>query len=204
MPSTFTRTICTALALVIPAIAAAQLPPASPSRAASSAPVRTDLPVDYVIGMEDVLEVTFWKDADLSREVVVRPDGKIALPLLNDMQAAGLTPDELRNNVLAEAKRYAQDPSVTVIVKQINSRKVFITGMVEKPAAYPLANGMTVLQLISLAGGLKEFAKAKDIVVTRTDKGTPSVYAFNYRDILKGKNLSQNIVLKPGDTVVVP
>jgi polysaccharide export outer membrane protein len=163
-----------------------------------------DVPRDYVIGAEDVLEVRFWKDADLSREVIVRPDGKIALELLNDVQAAGLTPDELRALLLAGAKRYVEDPSVTVIVKTINSRKAYITGMVEKPGAYPLSSGMTVLQLISMAGGLKEFAKAKDIVVTRTEKGVPLVYPFNYRDILKGRNLRQNIILKPGDNVVVP
>lgn len=195
-----------ALALC-PAIASAQRS-ATPSPAATPAPttvsVGVDVPRDYVIGPDDVLEVRFWKDADLSREVIVRPDGKIALELLNDVQAAGLTPDELRALVLAGAKRYVEDPSVTVIVKTINSRKAYITGMVEKPGAYPLSPGMTVLQLISMAGGLKEFAKAKDIVVTRTEKGVPLVYSFNYRDILKGRNLLQNIVLKPGDNVVVP
>jgi polysaccharide export outer membrane protein len=191
-----------------PALAGAQRPAATPSpavtSAASSPGAAFDVPRDYVIGAEDVLEIRFWKDADLSREVIVRPDGKIALELLNDVQAAGLTPDELRTSLVTGAKRYVEDPSVTVIVKTINSRKVYITGMVEKAGAYPLAPGMTVLQLISMSGGLKEFAKSKDIVVTRTENGRPLVYAFNYRDILKGRNLRQNIVLKPGDNVVVP
>jgi polysaccharide biosynthesis/export protein len=195
-----------ALALC-PALTSAQRA-ATPSPSATPAPttvsVGLDVPRDYVIGPEDVLEVRFWKDADLSREVIVRPDGKIALELLNDVQAAGLTPDELRALLLAGAKRYVEDPSVTVIVKTINSRKAYITGMVEKPGAYPLSPGMTVLQLISMAGGLKEFAKAKDIVVTRTEKGVPLVYPFNYKDMLKGRNLRQNIILKPGDNVVVP
>jgi polysaccharide export outer membrane protein len=191
-----------------PALAGAQRPAATPSSAVTSAASSPggaiDVPRDYVIGAEDVLEIRFWKDADLSREVIVRPDGKIALELLNDVQAAGLTPDELRTSLVTGAKRYVEDPSVTVIVKTINSRKVYITGMVEKAGAYPLAPGMTVLQLISMSGGLKEFAKSKDIVVTRTENGRPLVYAFNYRDILKGRNLRQNIVLKPGDNVVVP
>jgi polysaccharide biosynthesis/export protein len=195
--------LCTALVLASMATMVGAQRPASPAAAATSA-VNGEVPRDYVIGVEDVLDVRFWKDADLSREVVVRPDGKIALELLNDVQAAGLTPDELRASLMVGAKRYVEDPAVTVIVKQINSRKVYITGMVEKPGGYPLSTGMTVLQLISMSGGLKEFAKAKDIVVTRTEKGVPLVYSFNYRDILKGKNLTQNIVLKPGDSIVVP
>jgi len=157
-----------------------------------------------VIGSEDVLEVKFWKDATLSREVVVRPDGKIALELLSELQAAGLTPQELQSAILKEAEKKMVEPNVTVIVKQINSRRVFITGMVEKPGVYPITSSMTVLQLISIAGGLKEFAKKKDIVVMRQDKGAPLAYPFNYDDILKGRRLAQNILLKPGDTVVVP
>jgi polysaccharide biosynthesis/export protein len=199
--------ICTALIAIMPAAAIAQAPLGTPAtaRSASAAPAgNVELPRDYVIGSEDVLEVRFWKDVNLSREVVVRPDGKIALELLNEVQAAGLTPEQLREAVLAEAKKYMEDPSVAVIVKQINSRKVFITGMVEKPGVYPVASSMTVLQLISVAGGLKEFAKKKEIVVMRHDKGTPLAYPFNYDDILKGRRLAQNIVLKPGDTVVVP
>jgi len=199
--------ICIVLAVIAPAIVAAQrpVPAASPAAAAtSSSSAALDVPHDYVIGPEDVLEVMFWKDADLTRDVIVRPDGKIALQLLNEVQAAGLTPEQLRAEVMAQAKRFVEDPNVTVVVKQINSRKVYITGMVEKAGAYPLTTGMTVLQLISLAGGLKEFAKAKDIVVTRTEKQTPYVYPFNYRDLIKGRNLHQNIVLKPGDNVVVP
>ena len=208
MSSRLSRGICIALVAGAPAGLFAQHPAATATPAAAGAsaggPATADVPGDYVIGAEDVLEVRFWKDADLSREVVVRPDGKIALELLNDVQAAGLTPEELRASVAAGAKRYVEEPSVTVIVKQINSRKVYITGMVDKPGAYPLSPGMTVLQVISLSGGLKEFAKSKDIVVTRIENGVPFVYPFNYRDILKGKNLRQNIVLKPGDSIVVP
>jgi polysaccharide export outer membrane protein len=208
MSSRFTRSICFGLLVAIPAPLAAQRSTSS-SPAATSTPTATtvssiDVPRDYVIGVDDVLEVMFWKDKDLSRDVVVRPDGKIALQLLNEVQAAGLTPEQLRDVLLTEAKRFIEDPSVAVNVKQINSRKVFITGMVEKPGMYPLTSSMSVLQLISIAGGLKEFAKKKDIVVMRHDRGAQLAYPFNYADILKGKRLAQNMILRPGDTVVVP
>jgi polysaccharide biosynthesis/export protein len=208
MSSRLARTICTVLVVLAPALAAAQRPvpppPAASNGANTGVAPAIELPRDYVIGSEDVLEVRFWKDANLSREVVVRPDGKIALELLNEVQAAGLTPEQLRDLLATEARRFMEDPSVAVIVKQINSRKVFITGMVEKPGVYPISASMTVLQLISVAGGLKEFAKEKEIVVMRSDKGTPLAYPFNYQELRKGKRLAQNITLKPGDTVVVP
>ena len=140
----------------------------------------------------------------MSTDVMVRPDGNITLPLLNDIHAAGLTPEQLRERILVEARRYIEDPSPTVVVKEINSRKVFITGMVEKPGPYPIAAPMTVLQLIAIAGGLKEFADDKKILVMRTENGRQLAYSFDYRELLKGKNLRQNIDLKPGDTVVVP
>lgn len=161
-------------------------------------------PPGYVIGTDDVLSVLFWRDKDLSADVVVRPDGNITLPLLNDIQAAGLTPDQLRERVLEGARRYVEDPNVTVIVKQINSRKVFITGEVQKPGPYPLLGPTTVLQLIAMAGGLKEFADSKRIIVMRNEGGRPVGYPFNYKKILERINLRQNIELKPGDTVIVP
>jgi polysaccharide export outer membrane protein len=207
MSSRLMRSVCIALLVSVPASLAAQRPSVSaPSASAATAPGSSaaDLPRDYVIGSDDVLEVKFWKDATLSREVIVRPDGKIALELLSELQAAGLTPQELQGAILTEAEKKMVEPNVTVIVKQINSRRVFITGMVEKPGVYPITSTMTVLQLISIAGGLKEFAKKKDIVVMRQDKGAPLAYPFNYDDILKGRRLGQNILLRPGDTVVVP
>ena len=136
--------------------------------------------------------------------VVVRPDGNITLPLLNDIQAAGLTPAQLRDRILTEAQRYLEDPSPTVAVKEIRSRNVFITGQVDKPGPYPLAGPMTVLQLIAMAGGLKEFADGKNIVVMRSENGRQVAYQVDYKELLKRKNLRQNIDLKPGDTVVVP
>jgi polysaccharide biosynthesis/export protein len=136
---------------------------------------------------------------------VVRPDGKISLPLMNDVQAGGLTPGQLRDAVSAIARQYVEDPSVTVVVKEIKSRKVFITGMVEKPGPYPLNGPTTVVQLISLAGGLKEFTDGKKILIMRADQtGRQTAQVFNYQRVLAGKNLEQNIELQPGDTVVVP
>lgn len=162
-------------------------------------------PPDYVIGPEDVLAVLFWREKDLSVEqVVVRPDGMITLPLLNDIQAAGLTPEELRDSLAKAASRFVEDPNATVVVRQINSRKVFVTGQVGRPGAYPLLGPTTVLQAIAQAGGLLEYAKANDILVMRQVKGRTQTFKFRYKDVTRGKHLEQNIELKPGDTVVVP
>jgi polysaccharide export outer membrane protein len=165
-------------------------------------------PADYVVGADDVLMVMYRREKDMSAEVVVRPDGKVTLPLLNDIQAAGLTPEQLRIRVTEAAQRFVEDPNVTVIVKQINSRKVFITGQVGKPGAYPIGDRMNVMQLISMAGGLSEYARKKDIVIIRETGGRPGAkpltFRFNYEDIQKLKNLNSNIELKPGDTVIVP
>ena len=180
-----------------------QTPPPAPAQLATVAP-----PADYVIGADDVLTVMFRREKDLSAEVVVRPDGKITLPLINDIQAAGLTTDQLRDRVTEQAARFVESPTVTVIVKQINSRRVFITGQVMKPGPYPIADRMTVMQLISTAGGLTEYAKKKDIVILREPAGRPgskpAAFKFNYDDVRKLKNLASNIELKPGDTVIVP
>lgn len=173
----------------------------APIEAAAAAPRR---PAGYVIGADDVLAILFWREKDMSAEVTVRPDGKVALPLLNDIQAAGLTPEQFRDNVLAAAGKYVEDPNPTVMVKAINSRKVFITGRVEKPGSYPLNNTATVLQLIAMAGGLKDFVHGKNITLLRTEDGRQVDYRFNYQDVLNRRNLDQNIELKPGDTVVVP
>ncbi|MGZ8797049.1 MAG: polysaccharide biosynthesis/export family protein [Thermoanaerobaculia bacterium] len=189
--------------------AAAQQPPVAtpPSGAAAAsrgAAPAVAVPAGYVIGPEDVLSVVFWRDKDMTGEVSVRPDGKISLPLLNDVQAAGLTPAQLRDRLIEASKQYFEDPSVTVVVKQMNSRKVFITGEVNKPGPYPLLGPTTVLQLISIAGGLRDYADSKKILIVRTENGRPMSYLFNYKDVVSRKNLRQNIELKPGDTVIVP
>ncbi|HEY3884935.1 MAG TPA: polysaccharide biosynthesis/export family protein [Vicinamibacterales bacterium] len=178
--------------------------PAPPAEIAAAAAKGVVAPADYVIGPDDQLSILFWRDKDISGDVTVRPDGKISLPLLNDVQAAGLTPEELRAKLVDEAKRYIDDPNATVVVKQINSLKVFITGQVAKPGPYPLTAPTTVLQLISTAGGLNEYAKSKSIVIMRTENARQVALHFNYRDAIKGKNLKQNLLLKAGDTVIVP
>lgn len=169
---------------------------------AAAAPVV--LPPGYVIGTDDVLSILFWGEKEMSAEVTVRPDGKVSLPLLNDVHAAGLTPSNFRDVIADAARKYVADPNPTVIVKTINSRKVFITGQVEKPGPYPLNSSTTVLQLLAMAGGVKEFARSKNITVLRTEGAQQLVFRFNYQDVQFGKNLQQNIELKPGDTVVVP
>jgi polysaccharide export outer membrane protein len=182
-------------------------PPASAlpkAAAASASPAGVPVPGDYVIGAEDVLAVVYWRDKDMTTEVAVRPDGKISLPLLNDVQAAGLTPAQLRERLIEASKDYFEDPSVTIVVRQMNSRKVFITGEVNKPGPYPLIASTTVLQLISIAGGLHEYADGKKIIIVRNENGKPVSFPFNYKDVVSRKNLRQNIELKPGDTVIVP
>jgi len=180
------------------------VPAQRPAAASRSAAVVTP-PSDYVIGPEDVLSVVFWREKDMSADVVVRPDGKISLPLLNDIQAAGFTPDQLRELVQTEAGRFIEDPNAAVIVKQINSRRIFITGQIAKPGPYPIAAPTTVLQLIAMAGGLNEFADAEHIIIWRSNEvGQQVSYAFNYKAVSRRRNLQQNISLKPGDTVVVP
>jgi polysaccharide export outer membrane protein len=172
--------------------AAAQSPTATapaPVAASSSAPERAPAvtPAGYVIGPEDVLSIVFWRDKDLSSEVIVRPDGRISLPLLNEFEAAGLTTAQLREQLVAAADRYVQDPIVSVIVKQINSRRVFITGMVNKPGPYSLMSATTVVQLIAMAGGLQDYADKEKVVVMRTENGRAVSYRFNYKQVIAGR-----------------
>jgi polysaccharide export outer membrane protein len=205
----------TGLAVVVAtaAGAAAQAPGTGPSGKAAatrdSVPglaVAPALPgrTEYIIGADDVMSVVFWRDKELSADVTVRPDGKISLPLLNDIQAAGLTPAQLKDRISEEAKKYVEDPNVTVEVKAINSRKVFITGEVRKPGPYPLTGSATVLQLISIAGGLGDYAKGDKITIVRAEAGKQTSFRFNYKEVLNQKKLAQNIELKPGDTIIVP
>jgi len=190
--------------LALPALASAQstLPPAATS-AASSAAIAS-IPDDYLIGAEDVLAIQFWREPDMSGDVTVRPDGKITLPLIGEINAVGKKPEVLRDDVQKAAGRFLADANVSIIVKQINSRKVFITGQVTKPGEFSLAGPRTVLQLIAQAGGLTEYAEGDKITVMRVEQGHTRVFKFNYKDVSKGKALEQNIQLKPGDTVVVP
>lgn len=183
--------------LLLPAPAFQAAGPASPTQ-------DPPLPTDFVIGAEDVLGVVFWREAELSGDVIVRPDGRITLPVIGEMVAAGLTPQQLHRQIHDAAAKYINDPNVAVVVRTINSRKVFVTGRVTTPGTYDLKQPTTVLQAIALAGGLTEYADAKNITVLRTRNGTTEVLKFNYRDVAKGKSLDQNVLLLPGDTIVVP
>jgi polysaccharide export outer membrane protein len=158
----------------------------------------------FTIGPEDVLGILVWREPDVSGDVAVRPDGMITLPLIRDIKAAGLTPDELADRIQTAMREFINDASVAVTVRQMNSRKVFITGEVSRPGAYPLAAPMTVMQLIAVAGGLNEFADSKRISVMRVEAGRTRTFPFAYKDVASGKRPGQNIMLKPGDTVVVP
>jgi polysaccharide export outer membrane protein len=195
-----------AAAVVVPvgaqqAVAKATPPADAPMNAAATSVV---LPAGYTIGPDDLLSIVFWRDKDMSADVVVRPDGKISLPLLNDVDAAGLTPDQLRDQLTKAASKYLEEPNATVVVKEIRSRKVFITGMVVKGGPFPLVGDMNVMQLIAMAGGLQEYADSQHIVVLRNENGQSQRLNFNYKDVVKGKDVKQNVALKPGDTVIVP
>jgi len=170
----------------------------------NAAAASVSLPPGYVIGPEDVLSIVFWRDKDMSADVIVRPDGRISLPLLNDVEAAGRTPDELRAQLVKAAAKFLEEPNATVVVKEIHSRKIFVTGQVGKPGTYPLTGGMNVLQAIAHVGGLLEYADAKNIVILRQENGQERRFKFNYKDVVKGKDVQQNIALKPGDTIIVP
>jgi polysaccharide export outer membrane protein len=206
----YVRTLCGALGVLLcgAGVAAAQAPVRQALDAAltdrgivpEAIPV---LPDEYVIGPDDVLSIVFWHEKDMSVEAVVRPDGKISLPLLNEVDATGLTPSALRDRLAEEARRYVEDPNVTVVVRQINSRKVYVTGEVGRPGVYPLNGQMTVLQLLALAGGLREYADSKNILVVRAENGRRIHFTFNYEDVSRGRRLTQNLELRPGDTIVV-
>lgn len=158
----------------------------------------------YQIGADDVLNINVWKEQEISRSVPVRPDGKISLPLLNDVQAVGLTPQQLAASVTEGLKKFIADPQVTVIVTAVNSRRYYVMGEVGHPGAFPLLRGMTVLQALSIAGAFSQFANVKGIYVLRNEDGKQVKYPFNYREVIKGRNEDQNMALKPGDTIVVP
>lgn len=158
----------------------------------------------YVIGEQDILDISVWKEAEVTRQVPVRPDGKISLPLISDVQAAGLTPTQLATSITEKLRKYLADPQVTVIVTGINSRRIYLVGEVARAGAYPLLPNMTVLQALASAGGFSQFANLKAIYVMRDENGKQVRYPFNYKEVIKGQKSEQNIILKPGDTIVVP
>ena len=204
-------------ALLMSSFALAQDAPAQPAASSASPNVAADkaasdkatnvVPdsqagIGYVIGPEDVLHIAVWREADLTATLPVRPDGKISLPLLNDVQASGLTPQQLAASVTEKLKKYIADPRVTVVVTQINSKRVFMVGEVLHPGPMSMIANMTVLQALSSAG-LNQFANTKRIYVLRTENGKQQKLPVNYRKLIKGE-IEQNYVLQAGDTIVVP
>lgn len=190
------RWVVVVLVAVLAAGAAAQKP-------ADKAPAGTANDQEYVIGPEDVLSVNVWKEPEVSAAVPVRPDGKISLPLLNDVQAAGKTPMQLADAITEQLKQFLTDPRVTVVVNQMNSRRIFIMGEVSRTGPMQMLPNMTVLQALSAAGGFSQFANTKKIYVLRNEGGKQTKIPVNYKAVLNGAS-EQNFLLKPGDTVVVP
>lgn len=185
------------LAVALPMLASLMFADAPPATGQQ----RTQVAASYTIGFTDVLQITVWKEPDLTREVTVRLDGMITLPLVGDVRAAGQTPNQVAESLAKGLQRFIDTPHVTVAVSQANSARFYVVGQVSNSGGFPLSGRTTVLQGLALAGGFKEFAKPEGIVVVRQDQ---SVVAVNYKRIADGKEASQNILLAPGDTIVVP
>lgn len=177
------------------------------AKAESKSAAATQTPendAEYRIGPQDVLRIDVWKEPEISRAVPVRPDGKISLPLLNDVQAAGFTPTQLTGIITEGLKKYITSPQVTVSVTEINSRRIYVTGEVTRPGAFPLLPNMTVLQALSSASGFTQFARRKNIYVLRVEDGKQVKHPFNYNEVVAGRKPEQNISLQAGDVIVVP
>ncbi|MFY9560058.1 MAG: polysaccharide biosynthesis/export family protein [Terriglobales bacterium] len=178
---------------------------AAENRTGSQPAEKTHSDDSYVIGADDVLAVNVWKEPDVTRSVPVRSDGKISLPLVGELQAAGQTPKQLEQEISKRLQSYISEPEVTVIVSESKSQRINILGMVAKPGTYLLTGSATVLDAIAMAGGFKDFAKKKSIYVLRANPdGTQKRIPFNYKEVIKGTNPEQNVKLLPGDTLVVP
>lgn len=180
----------------------AQAKTSEPAGSAEKAPAAAAGP-DYVIGPDDTLHISVWKEPDLTETLPVRPDGKISMPLLNDVTAAGMTPTQLAASITEKLKKYVADPRVTVVVTAMNSQRVYMTGEVLHPGPTPLTPNMTVLQALAGAG-FTQFANTKGIYVLRTVGGKQQKIPVHYKKLIRGEAVDQNILLKPGDTVVVP
>jgi polysaccharide biosynthesis/export protein len=170
---------------------------------AKSAPISAVVE-SYTVGSGDVLHVDVWQEQEVSQIAVVRPDGNISLPLINEVKVSGLTPLQIQDLISQKLKSFVNDPKVTVTVAEIHSKRAFITGEVTRPGEYSLNTQITVLQLIAQAGGFTAFAKTERVVVLRMVNGNEQRLKFRYKEVVHGKNVEQNITLQPGDTVVVP
>ena len=205
------RKLVTATALILFAVANsayaqdAQKTPVVTGATAKPAPeAKPGTAEEYRIGAQDLVRIDVWKEPDISRTIPVRPDGKISLPLMNDVQAAGLTAMELAASIREGLTKYITNPQVTVTVTEINSRRIYVTGEVMRPGAQPLLPNMTALQALTSSGGFTQFAKTKNIYVLRTEDGKQVKHPFNYKAVLDGKHPEDNIQLQPGDVIVVP
>jgi polysaccharide biosynthesis/export protein len=185
----------------------AQVAEAPPQPAMASLVQATKKPHDasFVIGNDDLLAINVWKEPDISRSIPVRSDGKISLPLVGEVQATGRTPLQLEQDIATKLHSYIAEPEVTVMVQEIHSEKFNILGQVMKPGSYPLEVATTILDAIAAAGGFRDFANQKHIYILRQNTtGGESRIAFNYKNVIKGKNSQENIKLEPRDTIVVP
>ena len=169
--------------------------------AASKPAAREPALPGYTIGLGDTLRVAVWKEPELTLDVTVRPDGMITMPLLGDVEAAGRSPGQLAGRLTEELDRLVEHPRVTVSITQANSARIYVVGQMLRPGEFPLTGHMTVLKALALAGGFKEFARPDSIVIVREDQ---TVIPFNYKRVAEGKDVSQNILLAAGDTIVVP
>jgi polysaccharide export outer membrane protein len=177
--------------------------PAKPDKPQVVQPSAPEIPSDYVIGADDLLRITVWKEPDMNVSLPVRPDGKISLPLLDDVQAAGMTPMQLAASIKDKLKKYISDPRVTVVVTEMVSQRIYVLGEVTHSGVMPLLPHMTMLQALSSAG-FTQFSNLKAIYLLRTQDGQQTKIPFNYKNAIKATGTQQNIVLRPGDTIVVP
>jgi len=194
------RSLVAGLVLCLAFSVFAQRPPDAPSSAANAQAGSAD----YQVAPEDVLQISVWKEDGLNKEVLVRPDGGISFPLAGDMIAAGKTARQLQEEITLRLAKYMADPAVSVTVVKVTGNKIYVIGKVNKPGEYVTGRYLSVLQALSLAGGLTPFAAENDIKVLRKGSGRDIVFPFSYSQVRKGNNLEQNITLKGGDVVVVP
>jgi polysaccharide biosynthesis/export protein len=179
-------------------------PESTPPNDTSKSPPPPVRPSEYLVGESDVLNVNVWKEPEVTQTVVVRTDGYISLPLINEVKVSGMTPVQIQDLIANKLKAYLTSPQVTVTVMEIRSKRAFITGEVARPGGYSLNTETSVLQLIAQAGGLTAYAKREGITVLRFENGKQQRLAFRYKEVVQGKNIEQNIALRPGDIVVVP
>jgi polysaccharide biosynthesis/export protein len=186
---------------ILACVMALQIAVAQEKKTNTAAPSQDPL---YIIQPNDLLEIFVWKELDLTREVLVRPDGRISFPLVQDLQAAGISPGELKAQVERKLSDFLSAPEVTIIVKAIQSYRIYVLGKVQKPGMITIEKPVTVLQALALAGGFQDFAKDQEMTVIRSYGKENTIFEFNYREVIKGKRTEQNIILKAGDVVIVP